>query len=250
MLVLCTVCAPSVTLIYILHPTFMQALGLLCETVRDHETAKRRHKGRRDSNSQWQLVDGSALNSFQKLCEKIVGLVDDSADSSSTLKLAAVLALEVLANSFPSNHSSFSGCLASVTKNISSHDLAVSSSSLRTTGALVNVLGPRSLPELPSIMENVIKISDVESKQSVNKTHVTLSTMKEPIVFSVLVVLEAVVDKLGGFLNPYLGDVIKVLVLHPDYVSGSDLKLKLKADTVRRLVSEKIPVSLMKNFNI
>lgn len=194
-------------------------------------------------------MDESAVNSFHKMCEKIVGLVDDSADSSNSLKLPAVLALEVLANSFPSNHSIFSACLASVTRYIGSHDLAVCSGCLQTTGALVNVLGPRSLPELPSIMENVIKISDVNSMQSVDKTHVTLSTINESYTLSVLVVLEAVIDKLGGFLNPYLGDIIKILVLHPDYASGSDLKLKLKADTVRRLVSEKIPVSPTKNFS-
>jgi hypothetical protein len=34
------------------------------------------------------------------------------------------------------------------------------------------------------------------------------------------------------------------LVLHPEYVSGTDLKLTSKAEEVRKLLIEKIPVSL------
>ncbi|KAH7537802.1 hypothetical protein FEM48_Zijuj03G0131900 [Ziziphus jujuba var. spinosa] len=219
-----------------------KALGLLCETVREHNTSKRSHKERRDTNSQWQLVDENAVISFHRMCRKIVQLVD-SADASSNLKLVSVMALDVLANRFPSDQSIFSECLATVTKNISSHNVAVSSGCLRATAALVNVLGPRSLPQLPSIMEKVFLCSDVKSIQSIDKAHVSSSTKNESIFSSALVVLEAVVDKLGGFLNPYLGNIIEFL-LQPHFASESDLKLKLKADSVRRLIAERIPVRL------
>ncbi|XP_015877759.3 uncharacterized protein At3g06530 isoform X1 [Ziziphus jujuba] len=219
-----------------------KALGLLCETVREHNTSKRSHKERRDTNSQWQLVDENAVISFHRMCRKIVQLVD-SADASSNLKLVSVMALDVLANRFPSDQSIFSECLATVTKNISSHNVAVSSGCLRATAALVNVLGPRSLPQLPSIMEKVFLCSDVKSIQSIDKAHVSSSTKNESIFSSALVVLEVVVDKLGGFLNPYLGNIIEFL-LHPHFASESDLKLKLKADSVRRLIAERIPVRL------
>lgn len=224
----------------------MQALGLLCETVREHNTSKRSHKERRDTNSQWQLVDENAVISFHRMCRKIVQLVD-SADASSNLKLVSVMALDVLANRFPSDQSIFSECLATVTKNISSHNVAVSSGCLRATAALVNVLGPRSLPQLPSIMEKVFLCSDVKSIQSIDKAHVSSSTKNESIFSSALVVLEVVVDKLGGFLNPYLGNIIEFL-LQPHFASESDLKLKLKADSVRRLIAERIPVRTMKNI--
>jgi U3 small nucleolar RNA-associated protein 10 len=69
-------------------------------------------------------------------------------------------------------------------------------------------------------------------------------TSKKSLFMSILVTLEAVVNMLGGFLNPYLGDIIEILVLHPEYVSGTDLKLKSKVDVVRKLITEKIPVSL------
>lgn len=233
-----------------------KALGLLCETVRNQDTVKSKHKGRRrinpNSSSTWLHINESSVESFEKMSSEIIRLVDESTDDSkASLKLAAVSALEVLANRFPSNYSIYSMSLASITKGITSHNLAVSSSCLRTTGALINVLGPRSLAELPRIMENVTKISgevsscsDLKTKCDDGNTPVAVSSSKDSLILSILFTLEAVVDKLGSFLNPYLGDILEILVLHPEYVSGADLKLKLKADAVRKLLTEKIPVRL------
>ncbi|XP_075648528.1 uncharacterized protein At3g06530 isoform X3 [Castanea sativa] len=233
-----------------------KVLGLLCETVRDHDTVKLKHKGRRrlnpNSSSTWLHMDESSVETFEKMSSEIILIVDESTDdSNASLKLAAVSALEVLANRFPSNYSIYSMSLASVTKGITSHNLAVSSSCLRTAGALINVLGTRSLAELPRIMENLIKISgevsscsDLKTKCDDDNTPVAVSTSKDSLILSILITLEAVVDKLGSFLNPYLGDIMKILVLHPEYLSEADLKLKLKADVVRKLLTEKIPVRL------
>ncbi|OVA04123.1 BP28 [Macleaya cordata] len=233
-----------------------KALGLLCETVRDHDMVKPKRKEKRNLNkistTLWLNLDESAGESFSEMCSKILMLVDGSMDDSDTpVKLASVSALEVLANKFPSYSSIFTSCLKSVTKHIASQNLAVCSSCLRTTGALINVLGPRALPELPHIMDYMLKRSrDVSSclatklKHSHDKSVVGSSGLKESLFLSVLVTLEAVVDKLGCFLNPYLEDIIELLVLHPEYTSGSDIKMKPKADVVRRLVCEKIPVRL------
>ncbi|KAL4595949.1 hypothetical protein ACB092_12G129000 [Castanea dentata] len=233
-----------------------KVLGLLCETVRDHDTVKLKHKGRRrlnpNSSSTWLHMDESSVETFEKMSSEIILIVDESTDdSNASLKLAAVSALEVLANRFPSNYSIYSMSLASVTKGITSHNLAVSSSCLRTAGALINVLGTRSLAELPRIMENLIKISgevsscsDLKTKCDDDNTPVAVSTSKDSLILSILITLEAVVDKLGSFLNPYLGDIMKILVLHPEYLSEADLKLKLKTDVVRKLLTEKIPVRL------
>ncbi|KAK9291503.1 hypothetical protein L1049_019451 [Liquidambar formosana] len=230
-----------------------KTLGLLCETVKERDTTKIKLKERRekksDSNSLWLHLDESAFGSFDEMCSEIVQLVDDS---NTSLKLAAVSALEVLANRFPSNYSIFSKCLASVTKNIGPNNLAVTSICLRTAGALINVLGPRALFDLPRIMENLLKTSRdfslclaTETKYSDDNTSIRLSNSKESLTLSILVTLEAVVDKLGGFLNPFLGDIVELMVLHPEYTLGSDPKLKAKADVVRRLVIEKIPVRLV-----
>lgn len=232
----------------------MQALGLLCETVRDHDRVRTKHKYNSSSSHQWQHLDENSLESFRYMCLKIVDLVDDSSDDSeASLKVAAALALEVLAHKFPTNYSIFNECLPSITKNISMHDLAVSSSCLQATGALINVLGPRALSELPHIMENLIRISreaflssDIKTTSGVDDgLPVVLQIPKESLILSILVTLEAVVVKLGGFLNPYLEEITRIMVLHLDYASGSDQKLKIKADSVRRLITENIPVRIL-----
>lgn len=194
-----------------------------------------------NSNSYELHLDDTALENFQRMCAEIVQIVDDSIDESNvSLKLAALSTLDILAQRFSSNHSVFGMCLASVTKGISSDNMAVSSSCLKTTGTLVNVLGPKALAELPCMMENVIRKSRGVSVSS----YLERSDESTSILLSILVTLEAVVEKLGGFLNPYLGDIIELMVLHPAYVSASDLKLKTRADSVRKLLTDKIPVSL------
>lgn len=218
-----------------------KALGLLSETLKKRESIKTKHKGRRDSIASsitdWFHVDGSTLDSFQQMCLEIARLIDDTMDDSDTsLKLSAVSTLEVLAHRFSSNYSVFSMCLPSITKGICSNNLAISSSCLRTTGALVDALGPRAFVQLPQIMENVIKTS--------SKFSAALSLPEESLMLSILLALEAVVDKLGGFLNPYLEDIIRLVVHGPEYTSGSKMKLRQKADAVRKLLTEKIPVRL------
>ncbi|KAM7494654.1 hypothetical protein LguiB_029263 [Lonicera macranthoides] len=223
-----------------------KALGLLCETVKDSGTANPKH-GKRglttNSRISWLNLDESSLEFFNAMCLEIVKLIDDSDDNLNTsLKLAAVSALEVLANKFTSNDSIFNTCLAAVTKKIWSDSPSVSSSCLRTTGALINVLGPKALSELPSVMENLLKIS---SSVGAKTEYSDDNTSKESLLISILVTIEAVVDKLGGFLNPYLKKILELVILHPEYAGIHDQKLKVKADVVMKLITEKIPVRLL-----
>lgn len=196
--------------------------------------------GRRSSSNtaySFLHLDNSALQIFDELCLKIVHISDDSVsdpNSNPSLKVASVSALEVLANKFPSSSSTFSTCLSSVIEKINSKNLALSSACLKTTGALINLLGPKALPELRPIMESVLKIC----RENLN----------ELLVMSILLTLEAIIDKLGGFLNPFLEDILELMVLNPKYVSESDPKVKVKADIVRRLITEKIPVSSLSSL--
>ncbi|XP_042487302.1 uncharacterized protein At3g06530 [Macadamia integrifolia] len=232
-----------------------KALGLLCETVKYRAMktkSKERSNSHQNSSYSWLHLDRNACEAFDKLSAEIVQLIDDSTDDSDTpFKLAAISALDVLANQFPSNKSIFSKCLASVSKHIGSSNFAFSASCLQSTASLINVLGPRALADLPHIMGNLSnRVHEVspcvatQSKDNLDRTVIGFSGFKESLLMSILVTLEAVIDKLGGFLNPYLGDIIDIMVLHPEYASGSDLKMKLKADVVRKLLTEKIPVRL------
>ncbi|KAI3471008.1 hypothetical protein Pfo_027671 [Paulownia fortunei] len=230
-----------------------KALGLLCETVKDLGTNEKfEKKGSMSSlRSLWLHLNETSLESFEKLCLEILTLLDAPDDVSSTsLKLAAVSALEVLANRFPSHDRVFRMCLGSVCRRICSDNSALSNHCLRATGALVNALGPRALPELPSVMECVLRksrdVSSVaaETKRTVNSATGSSNSV-DSLFMSILLTLEAVVNKLAGFLNPYLGDILRLVVLHPLSFSPSVLKLKLKADVVRKLITEKIPVRLL-----
>lgn len=202
------------------------------------------NNGSRDS---WLHLDASALDSFSKLCSEIVKLVDKSDDKSTvSLKLSAVSALEVLANRFPSNDSSFNLCLAPISRNIHSDNLTVSCSCLKAAGALINVLGPKALSELPSIMNHLLQSTrNISSSDYVDAIPPALANPKEALFKSVLVTLEAVIDNLGGFLSPFIGDILELVVLHPDFTKIGDPKFKLKADVVRKLIVEKVPVSIL-----
>ncbi|XP_028799979.1 uncharacterized protein At3g06530 isoform X2 [Neltuma alba] len=228
------------------------ALGLLCETARNHKvvSSKSKENKTRCSNPSfpWLNMNESDQKSFDKMCLEIVRVLDDPAEGSSTsMKVAAVSALEVLANSFPSNNLIFVLCLRSIARCISWCNLVVASSCLRTTAALVNVVGPKALAELPHLMENMMRVSSELFSNSDTKPQSmepVSPVSKDLYLLSVLITLEVVVDKLGGFLNPYLSSIIDLLVLHPEYVSGRDTKLQSRASGLRKLLAERIPVRL------
>ncbi|KAK9148462.1 hypothetical protein Scep_007219 [Stephania cephalantha] len=217
-----------------------EALGLLCETVKDYHIVKPRSKAncnlKQTSVRSWLHLNETSVVTFGEMCLKILQLIDGCVgDTDASLKLTAVSALEVLANQFSSyNPDVFMSCLTSLVKHIGSEDIAISSRCLQTAGALVNVLGPKALSELPFIMKHMSRSANVTSL-----------TSKESRQFSILVTMEAVVSKLGSFLSPYVDVILELLVLHADYVSGLDPKMKMKADTLRKLVIEKIPVRHM-----
>lgn len=146
------------------------------------------------------------------MLHEILKIVDDSVNTSkhASLRLSSISTLESLVTVFPSSDSVFNTCLATVIKHIHSEDLAISSGCFRTVGALINVLGPRALPELPSIMNHVFQRCDDMSSNS-----------NESLFMSILVTIEAVIDKLGGFLNPYLPQILELVILRPQYATNS-----------------------------
>ncbi|CAH8356699.1 unnamed protein product [Eruca vesicaria subsp. sativa] len=221
-----------------------KVLGLISARAKDSSTSKLKHKRKLPNQKRgnpWLNLDEAAVEAFGKMCEEIVNVIVETDDESGVpAKRAAISTLEVLASRLPSGHPIFSKCLASVAEGISSKNLGVSSSCLRTTGALINVLGPKALVELPRIMKNLVQQSrEVSSVSTGNAT-----AEEQLLMLSVLVTLEAVIEKLGGFLNPHLGDIIRLMVLHREYVSDFDKNLKSKANAIRRLLTEKIPVRL------
>ncbi|KAL5979877.1 hypothetical protein ACLOJK_038989 [Asimina triloba] len=233
-----------------------KAFTLLCGPLKDGNTVQQKKKGSRKRNSNFISeihMDANAWESLNKICLKIIQLLDDSTENSNMeVKLAAVSALEILAKKFSSNSAAFSECLSSVTRHIGSGDLVVSSSCLRSAGALIHVLGPKALPELPLVMRNtfsrahgISSCSERKFKDIHDMVPSEVSNYKESLLLSILVTLEAVVDKLGCFLNPYLEDILELIVTYPEYVSESHPKMTVKAESLRRLLTEKIHVRLI-----
>ncbi|KAF7836313.1 uncharacterized protein G2W53_011172 [Senna tora] len=234
----------------LLHPdknVGERALGLLCDAARNKKVVSSNRKESKSSSSNpsfpWLHMNESSQESLDMMCLEIIRIIDCGYKHSNlSLKTAAVSALEVLANSLPFN-SIFTVCLGAVWKCIKSPDVDLTSTCIRTTSALISVLGPKSLAELPHIMENVMKsLSDLDFKAKTKKG--VSSASKESYLMSVLVLLEVVVDKLGGFLNPYLTNIIDLLVLRHEYVSGMDSKMESRASGLRKLLAERIPVRL------
>ncbi|KAK1419459.1 hypothetical protein QVD17_28628 [Tagetes erecta] len=234
-----------------------KALGLLRDMAKEGRMLTQKHNKKvfnPSVRSSWFHFDKITLHYFEKLCHEILKIVDDGANASKhdSLRLSAVSTLEDLVTVFPSSDSAFNTCLATVVKHIHSDDLAVSSGCFRTVGALINVLGPRALPELPSIMDNVFQrchaVGSCVNSETQDTDDASLSwstTSKDSLLMSILVTVEAVINKLGGFLNPYLGQILELIILRPQYANNSSSKLKLKADAVRKLITEKVPVRLL-----
>ncbi|XP_023757327.1 uncharacterized protein At3g06530 [Lactuca sativa] len=215
-----------------------KALGLVCDMGKELTMLTQKHNKKvmnPSVRSSWLRFDEVASRHFEKMLHEILKIVDDSVNTSkhASLRLSSISTLESLVTVFPSSDSVFNTCLATVIKHIHSEDLAISSGCFRTVGALINVLGPRALPELPSIMNHVFQRCDDMSSNS-----------NESLFMSILVTIEAVIDKLGGFLNPYLPQILELVILRPQYATNSSSKLKSKADNVRKLIAEKIPVRL------
>lgn len=233
-----------------------KALELLCETIKEHGFVQKKQKEktkRRPKFVAFQLdhLDESDTSSFNELCLKVVQLIDTVVDSHIRVKLAALSSLEVLSKVFTSDNLVFTTCLECVLKYIGSTDLAISSCCFRSMGSLVSVLGSKALPQLPHIMKAVLERAHEISQCPIGNSkyrHKTFdgdSSYRVPLLLSVLTVLEAVIANLGEFMSPYIGDILDLIILHQDYVLESDSKIKVGAATVRRLLTENIPVRLL-----
>ncbi|KAG8082909.1 hypothetical protein GUJ93_ZPchr0014g46634 [Zizania palustris] len=233
-----------------------KALGILCETAKGNSLIERKQKKARKVNHSSPTtapqLDKSSAPCFSELCFKILELVDREADSDNSVKIAAISSLETLAKEYPSDNPAYSKCLAKITNCISSSDTVTSSRLIHTAGSLINVLGSKALPQLPSIMKNMLQISHQVSfcpsgkyAHDSTKTDSKLSNQAISLLLSVLTTVEVIVKKLGEFVNPYLEEILDLVVLHQECASRTDEKLDAKAADVRTLLTEKVPVRLI-----
>ncbi|XP_073001076.1 uncharacterized protein At3g06530 isoform X2 [Typha latifolia] len=226
-----------------------KVLGLLSDTLKDNGLVQKKQKeGRRLKLKSFALpqhLDETVTPSFNKLCLKVAELIDNTTgDLDTAIRVSAISALEVLTKEYPSDNFVYGTCLTIIVENICCDNLAISSAIIRATGSLISVLGSKALSQLPLVMKHMLqKVREFSSSSS--KIPNGLTENSTSLLLSILMTLEAIVEKLGGFLNPYLEDILDLVVLHPEYASESDTKIKFRAANVRKLLTEKIPVRLM-----
>ncbi|GJM97067.1 hypothetical protein PR202_ga13965 [Eleusine coracana subsp. coracana] len=135
-----------------------KTLGILSETARGNSLVQnQQRKARKLSSLTASIkVDQNSGPYFGELCLKILVLVDRGVDSDASVKIAAISALETLAKEYPLDNPTYINCLAEIIHHIGSGDTVTSSASVRTAGALINVLGSKALPQLPLIMKNIM----------------------------------------------------------------------------------------------
>ncbi|GJN02157.1 hypothetical protein PR202_ga19481 [Eleusine coracana subsp. coracana] len=233
-----------------------KTLGILSETARGNSLVQnKQRKARKLKHSSLTAsikVDQDSGPCFSDLCLKILVLIDRGVDSDSSVKIAAISALETLAKEYPLDNPTYSNCLAEIIHHIGSGDIVTSSASVRTAGALINVLGSKALPQLPLIMKNIMlgshQVSCCPSENyaaGCTRTSARLSSQTTTMLLSVLTTIEVIVEKLGEFVNPYLAEILDLVVLHPECGSHMDAKLDVKAADLRNLLTEKVPVRLI-----
>lgn len=235
-----------------------KALQLLCENLKDKAGLVQQPRTKRKMvtlpNAQWHSLGEESDEAFKEMVAEIVELLKRSPeDSSLTAKIAAVATLDVLAKKFVGNFpSTFSACLSPVVANLTANDAALSSGCLHCIASLVFELGPQALAQLPHIIKYILEKTWQACSSSYKEATVSKMTDIEgstaargAFLISVLCVLEAVVQKLGGFLNPYLEEIVGLLVLHSQFIADSGSTVCTKAASIRILLSENISVRLL-----
>jgi len=233
-----------------------KTLGMLSEMARGNSLVQKNQRKARKlkhiSGTTAIKVDKSSGPYFSKLCLKILELIDKDGDSDTSVKIAAISSLETLAKEYPSDNPVYSNCLATIIDQIGSDEAAVSSALIHTVGSLINVVGSKALPQLPLIMKNIMLIShQISCCPSGNYAHGSTRTAAElsnqdiAVLLSALTTIEVIVEKLGEFVNPYLKEILDLVVLHPECSTQMLPKLDAKAAHVRDLLTVKVPVRLI-----
>ncbi|CAM6046465.1 unnamed protein product [Sphagnum compactum] len=169
-------------------------------------------------------------------------------DASLSTKRVAVEALEVCAKRLGATDSSvaLSACLPAVIAMFDTKKKALNAAAVRCVTTLLCILGPRGLPSLPTIISHLLATAEhsLPSAKQVGE-HSGETEGKSQLLIAVLKAMEAIVENLGAFLSPYLGDIIGLVTLEPSILTAANEELSKRAAAVRLLIPEKIPARLL-----
>eukprot|EP01018_Ginkgo_biloba_P013781 Gb_31975 [translate_table: standard] len=235
-----------------------KALRLLCENLKDNTGLAQQPRKKRKMvislSTTGHTIDEESDESCKEMILEIVRLLNGTQeDSSLTKKLAAVATLDILAHKFAGKFpTAFTTCLRSVVAYLKEDNTALSAGCMRCIASLVSLLGPQSLVELPHIIQYLLHKAQMVFSSPYKEGSMAKNIDLEgnlggrvALPMSILIALEAIVNKLGGFLNPYLEEILGLLVLHSEFSCASDFPVGAKAAAIRALISEKISIRLL-----
>lgn len=232
----------------------IRALRLITAKMKSSEHQYETLKGKKKVNSESkdeEAFSKDTLSAYERLVESIGVLLAQwhEADSLDMI-LVAVSALhscsQRLAKSIPSV---FVSNLHILIEN-AQQSTTSAPASLQCIASIVSETGPNSLPVLNELIIGVMATAKQHSSfsqrtEAMKRTVSTESTKEADVQLAVLSVLEAVVQRLGSFLSPYLDEILNLLVLEPCFLSSTNKNLNKKSESVRHLLPKMIPVRLL-----
>lgn len=178
-------------------------------------------------------------------------LSGDGGEQSVSTKLAAIDALNVSAQCFAEKVPDvFVSSLAALVANLALKNRSLGAAAVQCVATIIGKLGPLALPALPDTVAALFAVAEqaLEAKPGVagedeDTARDGNDTAEESeLIMTVLGAFEAMLDKLGAFLTPYLEKLVGLVLLRPQLISGANADVLKKADSVRTLLPTSIPV--------
>ncbi|CAM6083052.1 unnamed protein product [Calypogeia fissa] len=190
-----------------------------------------------------------------------VGIVNDitnllagnSEEQSVSTKLAAIDALNVSAQRFAEKAPNvFVSSLAALVSNLQLKNRALGAAAVRCMATILAKLGPLALPALPDTVSALFEIAEqaMAAKPGVGDGDTAPDgndsvEQQSELIVALLEALEAMLDKLGAFLTPYLEKIVGLVILRPQLLLNTHSEIHRRATTLRALLPTKVPARLL-----
>lgn len=207
----------------------------------DDTGKKRKSKALRQKLQKDEVFDFGDNDMHDTMLTEIMGVLAESESSLST-KHAAILALDIYAQRYHgSSFQVFVSCIPALVASIKTSGKSLGAAAVRCTASIFRLLGPEALPALPDAVGEILKTAELLRGKASDVGESDDDGVPK-MCLAILAALEALVEKLGLFLSPYLYDILGVVVLQQDFVNSASVEVNSKCAELRKLLPDKIPV--------
>ncbi|KAI5081132.1 hypothetical protein GOP47_0004315 [Adiantum capillus-veneris] len=201
--------------------------------------------GDRNVDAYQEDISSESLSAYENLVKAIGVLLDDSHGHTLDRLLPIISALHScskrLAKRIPSAFVSILQKLLSLL-----HELSPLPACLECISSIVVETGLNVLPMLNGLIEGIMSTARQLQTAHAMIEPSSIEHLKEiDFCMAILSILESVAGSLGSFLNPYLNEILELLLLEPFFFSNANKSLMERAQSVRHLLTKTIPVRLL-----